>query len=55
MRSWLVAFTLAFAVSSASAADLRVMAGGSLRDPFTAIFADYAKRQAGFRSAPSTA
>src|ERR1700761_7921649 len=30
--------------SSASAADLKVMAAGSLQDPFTAIFADFTKQ-----------
>ena len=34
---------MALASSSTSAADIRVMAAGSLKDAFTAIFADYAK------------
>jgi molybdate transport system substrate-binding protein len=47
MRVWLLPLLVAFAVSSASAADFRVMAAGSLKDPFIAIFADYAKRYGG--------
>jgi molybdate transport system substrate-binding protein len=42
MRVWLVALMMALA-SSASATDIRVMAAGSLKDAFTAIFADYGK------------
>lgn len=44
MRIWLTAIMVAMACSAssaASAADIRVMAAGSLKDPFTAIFADY--------------
>ena len=48
MRAWLVAFMIV-ATSSASAADIKVMAAGSLKDPFTAIFADFARQYgAGF-------
>src|SRR3977135_2833696 len=43
MRVWLVALTMALVSSCASAAEIRVMAAGSLKDAFTAIFADYAK------------
>src|ERR1700754_5112274 len=42
MRAWLVAFMIA-ATSSVSAADIKVMAAGSLKDAFTAIFADFTK------------
>ena len=44
MRAWLIAFVVALAWSSASAAEIRVMAAGSLRDVFAAIFADYTKQ-----------
>jgi molybdate transport system substrate-binding protein len=44
MRTLLVAFVVALAWASASAADIRVMAAGSLKDAFTAIFADYGKK-----------
>jgi molybdate transport system substrate-binding protein len=44
MRSLLVAIMIALASSSASSAELRVMAAGSLKDAFTAIFADYTKQ-----------
>lgn len=47
MRVWLVPLLIAFAVSSASAKNIRVMAAGSLKDAFTAIFADYSKRYGG--------
>jgi molybdate transport system substrate-binding protein len=43
MRVWLVAWMIALVSSSASASEIRVMAAGSLKDAFTAIFADYAK------------
>ena len=43
MRIWLMAVMIALASSLASAAEIRVMAAGSLKDPFTAIFADYTK------------
>jgi molybdate transport system substrate-binding protein len=43
MRAWLVALMMALA-SSASAAEIRVMAAGSLKDAFTAIFADFTKQ-----------
>ena len=46
MRALLLALTIALGASSASAADLRVMAAGSLKDAFTAIFADYTKQYA---------
>jgi molybdate transport system substrate-binding protein len=38
---------VALSSSSASASEIRVMAAGSLKDPFTAIFADYAKLHGG--------
>jgi molybdate transport system substrate-binding protein len=45
MRSWLAALLMALAsCSSASATELRVLAAGSLRDVFTAIYADYSKQ-----------
>lgn len=47
MRAWLVAMMVALAASSASAAEIRVMAAGSLKDAFTAVFADYTKRYGG--------
>jgi molybdate transport system substrate-binding protein len=47
MRAWLVAIVVALAAPSASAADIRVMAAGSLKDVFTAIFADYTKQHPG--------
>jgi molybdate transport system substrate-binding protein len=43
MRVWLMALMMALVSSCASAAEIRVMAAGSLKDAFTAIFADYAK------------
>jgi molybdenum ABC transporter molybdate-binding protein len=43
MRIWLVAIMIALVSSSATASEIRVMAAGSLKDAFTAIFADYAK------------
>jgi molybdate transport system substrate-binding protein len=43
MRTLLVAIMIGLA-SSAFAADIRVMAAGSLKDAFTAIFADYTKQ-----------
>src|SRR5215469_6402183 len=46
MRAWLVAIMIVV-TSSASAADIKVMAAGSLKDPFTAIFADFAKQYGG--------
>jgi ABC-type molybdate transport system substrate-binding protein len=49
MRIWLVVLMMALASSSASATDIRVMAAGSLKDAFTAIFADFSKQYgAGF-------
>jgi hypothetical protein len=47
MRFWLVPLLIALAVASASAENIRVMAAGSLKDAFTAIFADYSKRYGG--------
>jgi molybdate transport system substrate-binding protein len=47
MRAWLAALMAALTVSSASAAEIRVMAAGSLKDAFTAIFADYSKQYGG--------
>jgi molybdate transport system substrate-binding protein len=47
MRGWLAVFIIALAASSASAAEIRVVAAGSLKDAFTAIFADYTKRYGG--------
>jgi molybdate transport system substrate-binding protein len=43
MRAWLIAILVAM-VSPAWAADIRVVAAGSLKDPFTAIFADFSKQ-----------
>jgi ABC-type molybdate transport system substrate-binding protein len=43
MRAWLIAMMIC-ASSSASAADIKVVAAGSLKDAFTAIFADYSKQ-----------
>jgi molybdate transport system substrate-binding protein len=49
MRAWLVALMMALASSSASAAEIRVMAAGSLKDAFTAVFADFSRQYgAGF-------
>jgi ABC-type molybdate transport system substrate-binding protein len=48
MRAWLVAIMISV-TSSASAADLKVMAAGSLKDAFTAVFADFTRHYgAGF-------
>jgi molybdate transport system substrate-binding protein len=44
MRAWLVALTMTLASSVASASELKVMAAGSLKDGFTAIFADFSKQ-----------
>jgi molybdate transport system substrate-binding protein len=43
MRAWLIAILVAM-VWPAWAADIRVVAAGSLKDPFTAIFADFSKQ-----------
>jgi molybdate transport system substrate-binding protein len=43
MRTWLAALMMALTSHAASAGDIRVMAAGSLKDAFTAIFADYGK------------
>ncbi|HUN97120.1 MAG TPA: substrate-binding domain-containing protein, partial [Bradyrhizobium sp.] len=50
MRVWFTAILVAMSWS-ASAADISVMAAGSLKEPFAAIFADYA-RQYGSGFAP---
>jgi molybdate transport system substrate-binding protein len=47
MRVLLVAIMMALTASSASAAELKVMAAGSLKDAFTAVFADYGKQYGG--------
>jgi molybdate transport system substrate-binding protein len=47
MRALLVAIMIAMAASSASSAEIRVMAAGSLKDAFTAIFAEYSKQYGG--------
>jgi molybdate transport system substrate-binding protein len=47
MRRWLIAIMVALASSSASASEIRVMAAGSLRDVFAAVFADYTKLYGG--------
>jgi molybdate transport system substrate-binding protein len=46
MRAWLVAIMISVA-SSALAADLKVMAAGSLKDAFTAVFADFTRHYGG--------
>src|ERR1700761_107673 len=46
MRALLVALMIAM-TSSASAADMKVMAAGSLKDAFTALFADFSKQYGG--------
>jgi molybdate transport system substrate-binding protein len=51
MRLWLVAIMIVLGASSAFASEIRVVAAGSLKDPFTAIFADYAKLRGGNFSA----
>jgi molybdate transport system substrate-binding protein len=51
MKAWLAALMMALTSHSASAGDIRVMAAGSLKDAFTAIFADYGK-QTGASFAP---
>lgn len=47
MRALLVTIMMALAASSASSAEIRVMAAGSLKDAFTAIFAGYSKQYGG--------
>ncbi len=42
MRAWLVAIMVVLGAPSASSAEIRVMTAGSLKEVFTAIFADYA-------------
>ena len=44
MRVWLVAIMMTLTAASASSADIRVKAAGSLKDAFTAVFADYTKQ-----------
>ena len=44
MRTWLAALMMALASHTASAADIRVMAAGSLKDAFTAVSADFTKQ-----------
>src|ERR1700753_2958506 len=44
MRTWLAALMMALATHTASAGDIRVFAAGSLKDAFTAVFADYSKQ-----------
>jgi len=44
MRAWLFAIVVTLGWSPASADDIRVVAAGSLKDAFTAIFADYTKQ-----------
>jgi molybdate transport system substrate-binding protein len=44
MRTWLAALMMALASHPASAADIQVMAAGSLKDAFTAISADFSKQ-----------
>jgi len=44
MRAWLLALMIASGTCSASATEIRVMAAGSLKDAFTAIFADYTRQ-----------
>jgi molybdate transport system substrate-binding protein len=46
MRALALAIMIALS-SSASAADIKVMAAGSLKDAFTAVFADYARQYGG--------
>ena len=49
MRIWLAAIMMTLTAGSASAADIQVKAAGSLKDAFTAIFADYTRQYgAGF-------
>ena len=43
MRAWLIAVLIGLS-SPASSADIRVMAAGSLKDAFTAVFVDYTKQ-----------
>jgi molybdate transport system substrate-binding protein len=47
MRIWLAALMVALASWSASAAEIRVMAAGSLKDAFTSIFAGYIQQFGG--------
>ena len=46
MRAWLVAIVISV-TTSASAADIRVMAAGSLKDALTAVFTDFSKHYGG--------
>src|ERR1700710_687908 len=47
MRLWLVAIIMTLTAASACAADINVKAAGSLKEAFTAVFADYAKQYGG--------
>jgi molybdate transport system substrate-binding protein len=47
MRIWLVAIMVTLTAASAFAADINVKAAGSLKDAFTAIFADHTKQYGG--------
>jgi molybdate transport system substrate-binding protein len=44
MRNWLLVIMMTLAPTLASAASVRVHAAGSLKDAFTAIFADFSKQ-----------
>ena len=44
MRAWLVALVVALASSCASASEIKLLSAGSLKDAFTAIFADFTKQ-----------
>jgi ABC-type molybdate transport system substrate-binding protein len=46
MRAWLAAIMIGV-TSSASAADIKVMAAGRLKDAFAAVFADFSKQYGG--------
>ena len=46
MRAWLVAIMIGV-TSSASAADIKVTAAGSLKEAFTAVFADFTRHYGG--------
>ncbi len=47
MRIFLVAVMMALSASSASPADISVKAAGSLKDAFSAVFADYTRQYGG--------
>jgi molybdate transport system substrate-binding protein len=44
MRTWLAAIMITLTSLPAASSEIRVLAAGSLKDAFTAIFADYAKQ-----------